>query len=400
MPVDTVGTVRGARWVLAVLGGALAIAVAVAVIAVVGEERGRVIAIDAATGDERWTMRSSDGNVEVVFGTDELVYANHRGCFLLDLSEPSDVAVMAIDSRRGRVRWRADGVLVGGDLEGAYEIRDQLQRSPGAVLPVMTVGYADRELVGVDRETGATRWRAPAARTVTAAVSQDVVVVRLTGDQMPPAHGQLSAFDRSNGRALWSRDYRADQFPRATGSGTSIAILSRVDDDHALLELLEGTTGSTRFARGLPGWFAQGQVGFAGETVLVSGGTELRALDRSTGETRWTITASTGITPPPVIGDVAFTQLGPDATIGAIDVASGALRWSFPPADARFSLPITTRDIVATGWSSDGRSRLTGVAAATGEARWERVWPHGGHDVAGAPDTVYLSGGCALTSRT
>jgi outer membrane protein assembly factor BamB len=345
-------------------------------------------------------MRSDDGNLEVLFGTDDLVFANHRGCLILDLADPTDVAVVALDARRGTVRWKVDGVLVGGDIESAYEVRDQLQQSAGDVLPVLTVAPGSRELIGLESVTGEVRWRTPASHSELVGLSRDTVVVRLTGEQAPPAIGALRAFDRSTGRALWTRDYRVESFPRAAGSGSTFALLSKLDDEHAQLEVVDAPTGTTRFVRDLPPWFGDGQIGLDGDVALVSGGSELTAIDLATGESRWTITATAGVTAPPVVDATVFTQLDQDGSFAAVDLVSGATRWMFPPAEYRFAnLMATANGHVAAGWSAGGRSVLAGFDARTGELRWERPWPSGGLATAGGTDAIYLSGGCALTSR-
>jgi outer membrane protein assembly factor BamB len=95
-----------------------------------------------------------------------------------------------------------------------------------------------------------------------------------------------------------------------------------------------------------------------------------------------------------------FTQLDQDGSFAAVDLVSGATRWMFPPAEYRFAnLMATANGHVAAGWSAGGRSVLAGFDARTGELRWERPWPSGGLATAGGTDAIYLSGGCALTSR-
>jgi outer membrane protein assembly factor BamB len=209
----------------------------------VGAEDGILHAVDAATGEGRWTFAvwtAADIRSTSLAVADGTVYvASSRG-FLF-----------ALDAATGEERWRAE---IGGD---------------GATTPVFADGTLYVSATDVPKEYG------------------DETVDDKVGS-LPPGIGRLYAFDATSGDERWTADVG-------------------VDPDR-YLGLDQAVAGGLVYL-----------VGFG------EGGSNIQALDAATGEARWDTTLDTQVGTSPAVADGTL-YIGGDA-VYALDAASGEERW-------------------------------------------------------------------------
>lgn len=111
------------------------------------------------------------------------------------------------------------------------------------------------------------------------------------------------------------------------------------------------------------------------DTVLVTTGTDVVAVDRETGERRWSIDpdndAYTYNGAPTVVGDRAYLQ--EVTTLTARDLETGEIDWAH-----EFESPIGTGSVTVSETGDDGRIYVAGgnavhaLEAGTGEHLWEQ----------------------------
>jgi glucose dehydrogenase len=118
-----------------------------------GSLEGRVYAVDARTGNERWSTQVAEGDGVAAFDptvADGTVYVGIKR-----LTIPNTGALVALDAATGSLRWihefTSDDPRLGTGCFG------------GAVTygALVIVGVQNGTIVALDRATGAVRWRAP-----------------------------------------------------------------------------------------------------------------------------------------------------------------------------------------------------------------------------------------------
>ncbi|NBW66852.1 hypothetical protein EBR44_13980 [bacterium] len=158
--------------------------------------------------------------------------------------------------------------------------------------------------------------------------------------------------------------------------------------DHAAVAV-DATNGTTRWRTrfGGAGASTYGQAGCVlGGEVLICGDDDIVALRRADGGLLWRFTASVGYSPgffrPLVVGSTLVAP-SPSGTMYALDIATGALRWTQRPWAADTTLisifePVSDGTTVYAGYTRFARpNRQGGVIAvdvATGALRWTRAF--------------------------
>lgn len=302
-----------------------------------------------------------------------------------------------------------------------------LAAAPGSVY---SVGSASRSgqvgVRSVDTTTLAERWAVELPGTenaydVVAVADADTVYVKIPTSESPypvdpldedrPFPAPLFAVDAFDGRIRWTARTMGPLSTAATGG------LVCFIDDSRTLAAVDRSTGERRWTAPLfaPGANPPSQslrrhaFRAVGGTVYVAGPGDglLRALDGATGRLNWTLTVpptaplfagdpaatrppnrSTGARPtgalpteysaPTVVGDTVYLSVG--YALHAVNASTGTARWSAPTTGPHVARPVVAGDSVATtvgyywAYGDDGGVDQDGDVyafdAATGRPRW------------------------------
>jgi outer membrane protein assembly factor BamB len=229
--------------------------------------------------------------------------------------------VVALDSRTGRERWRADVNQV-THYEPALDRRTVLVS-------------ADDRFVALERASGERRWEAPvgehAAGGVLTRVGSEPIALVTT------ERGFVAAADGRTGQALWSAQLPGNIWA-APAADATVAV------------------GAVLWA------------GTEDESV-----NRLRVFDLATGALRWESAVEAGASAPVIHDGLVVLGEGDGnfaARVVARDVASGAERWSVP-APASFESGVTPGAAGGDVVVSDHFGTITLVDARAGKTRWQ-----------------------------
>ena len=233
----------------------------------VGAGDGRVYAVDAASGKERWHAATT-GRVRSSPAVDESrVYVGS-----------ADGRVYAFDRATGALRWKFDTEGVKLESKNFGYDRRTVQSSPAVVDGTVFVGARDGWLYAIDAATGAERWRFDHKISwvnTSPAVVDGVVYAGSSDGQF------VHAVDGASGKELWRT-----------------------------------TTGTT--------WSSPA---VAGDVLYVGDGQgRLHALDRKSGKLLWSFrTGSTVHSSPTPAGDLVFVG-STDGAVYALRVSNTPVR--------------------------------------------------------------------------
>lgn len=247
---------------------------------VVGGRNGEVVALSAATGDKRWSVRVTSEvlSAPLVLPDKVIVRSNDGRVFGLDVAD-------------GSRKWVFDRGLPTLSVRG--------NSSPlGGANGLVYIGYDDGTLVALRLEDGQKAWETlvaePEGRSELERMADIDGEIQLNGDVLYAVsyHNQVMAISASNGQALWNHE---------VGSAGGIALLA----DKVLLTDTQGNI-----------W----------------------ALDRATGNSLWKqdLLARRALTTPVVQGDYGVTgdlegylhwfRLDNGEIVGRVKVEKAALR--------------------------------------------------------------------------
>jgi outer membrane protein assembly factor BamB len=275
---------------------------------VIGNNAGRVYALDAGDGELRWARRQKGEIASTAAITADAVY----------------MASM-------------DGSLVRYGMAGTPMWTFSTSGSPIESSPLVAgglvyVGAHDGRLSAVGTRSGRARWtfQAPAAIKGSAALAGGLVVV---GDYA----GNVHALDPRTGAERWSSSAGARFYGGPGVSGTTIVI----GDVGGAVVALDARDGSLLWRHSTGGAFVYSSPAIAGGTVFIGSYDGLfRALDLATGAVRWSFDVGGPISGSATVMDgvVYVSRLyGPGQarrTYG-LDAATGAVRIELD--DGRYS---------------------------------------------------------------
>ena len=110
----------------------------------------------------------------------------------------------------------------------------------------------------------------------------------------------------------------------------------------------------------------------SGEYVIIARGTQLVALDRSTGQQRWAFSPKDeALTPAGADGTLAYAKS--TNTLYAIDLASGVKRWQYHNAEF-VSLPSISSQHMFLVEGMGANTILTALDSASGTAVWQLAY--------------------------
>ena len=376
-----------------------------------------VFAVDAATGEGRWTA-SLDGRRPAVV-VDGVLYTggstlqatatdtagSSRGTRVLQgtrnhhhaaAGEPEpDLDTTPSAEGAGSNRWLGrtaapvagssptvhDGVAYVTDRSGttyAFDVASGEERwrfeaeGPSTAAPSMVGGrlftVAGSTLYRLDPATGEERFRASLpARVLGSPTATGGLVFVLARD------GTLAAFDTEDGERAWTVEevgrFRRQQ-PTLRGSPTVVEG-TVVVPAAVRAEAFDPATGEERWRSEVTGLLANGLT-VADGTVYTAGGDGLQALDLETGERQWLAeTGDYGPTTPTVAGGTVYAAADGPRTIRAHDAATGEVAWSARfRGDRSYSSP-TVAD--GTVFAAGGDHTVYALDADGGDLLWQYV---------------------------
>jgi outer membrane protein assembly factor BamB len=151
----------------------------------VGSDGGWIISLDASTGKELWRKKPAGGWMHSMPAiSDGKLYIGYQGGLLV-----------ALDAATGKELWRYksnDASYIHGDATGS---------SPAAADGIVYMGFPDGNVAALDAEKGSLMWtyRTNGGIISSAAISGETVFIGSND-------GHLYAFDRLTGQPLWQHE--------------------------------------------------------------------------------------------------------------------------------------------------------------------------------------------------
>ena len=300
---------------------------------------GRTYALSAATGRAIWRYDSGRCGWASPAVSAGLVVQTFIGRSCAADVPGDDGTVVALDERRGSVRWQR---RIG-----------PTESSPLVVNGVVYVGDWEGRVLALDLRSGRTRWTFETGGKIKG--SPSLAAGRL---YVGAYDGNVYALDARSGRLVW----RAASQPRLGGHGTFYSSPA-VDYDRVYLGSTDGKvysfgaeTGRLRWSRSTGGYVYASPAVWNGLVLVGSYDGRFYALDAATGRVRWSRAAGAPISgAASVVDGVVYFSTFAHRTFG-LDATTGRLLWTWP--DGEYSPVVTDgRRIYLTG-----RGRIYGLA--------------------------------------
>lgn len=325
-----------------ILAGSLAI--------VVGRET--VEAVDAATGEQAWTVpRALGPSAPAAVDGDTLVFVEGGGDTATGssaASSPSPTASSPTATPSATDPSASPAASTGTSSLVAMSLRSQERRWTVPLNDVSHTGVliaAGTAIVGADDGTvtavdlhGRQRWTQDAGDHVLApmAASDDLVFVSVRPETQGSA--ALVALRTDDGSQAWRYqppgavlDLGGPSVVTDAPGGTSVYVVG----SDASLRDVDGADGSQRWAAPLYSPTGGSPPAVPGDAVVVTDqfGT-VYSFDRATGAERWRFATNRAAVGPPLVTEATVIQPATDGTLSAISLASGHEIWQATIADS------------------------------------------------------------------
>lgn len=270
-------------------------------ILLVGSGGGRLLMLDADSGEERQAIAIGAPVIAAPAVADGRIFVG-----------TDDGGLFALDAGSGSELWHApaDGIIWGAPL----------------VVGDTVYFGADAGFLALDAATGEERFTLPtnSGRVYSPAATLDGTVYAAFGTR-------LVAFDATSGVVLWEHVAELDWNRLAADAA---AVHCGAEDGY--FYALDRLTGDELWRSALAGafWTAPALT----EQAVITGNIDgrIRALDRATGSQSWEFTADDWATADPIVaGGVVYAGVGNhegragERPLYALDLATGDLLWSF-----------------------------------------------------------------------
>ncbi len=283
-----------------------------------------LVAVDAATGAERWRVE------QPVSASSPLVQDGK--VFVGTAGE----GVKAFDANTGDEVWR---YLTGDTPVPDNAPPDSVDSSPiiaDGVLYIGEGGYGG--LSALDPATGAEHWRfdthgatwaSPTAADGAVYIASDAV---FDVDQEDPAPSALYAVDAATGEERWHTEFGTGENSFSTpavANGTVVVGVTNPDTNTGYYLAADQTTGEERWRFALDKAPWEASPGAHGDLAYLTGGDEpaLIAVDAATGEERWRYTTAMALYPQPVVAENVIYFQSQDGHLTALDSVTGVEQW-------------------------------------------------------------------------
>ena len=308
---------------------------------------GRIAALDAATGDERWRRDEPSS-----FGAGHSTPTLEDGTLFVGIED----ALHALDPTTGETKWTA----------GTAET---VTSSP--VVADGTVFVQGGGVAAFDAATGEERWHVdiPTATRSSTAVADGTVYV---GSEA----ARLHALDAATGAERWAFELVAD-----TVTDGGVAPVTADDGEDPL-----GGTDTNDDGAEDPG---PDEIELDGEDLGLDIDDEETEFEAGDGDTSVEGDLSVGpdgaASTPAVAGGTVFCG-GLDGTVYAVDAATGTGTWRVDVGETVHGSPAVADGLVFVGSSGFDDNHVYALDAATGERRW--VVGETMSDIRGSPAVV------------
>ena len=381
---------------------------------------GALVALDAATGAERWRYEPSGEGGGLPSGT--AAFDATSSTIVAGWATPEGAAGYSVEGigLDGKLRWRTPGLLPVAAVDGVAVVSTAPDQGSLAVK-------------GLDAATGKQRWTSspPIGSVLGAVGGSGIVVVAGTGPGGEPpgaaAPSHIDALAPADGTRLWTTTVEGavSGVPPAITAGVA-AVVSCPSSGATKIVAVDLASGKDRWERAGPGCGVAGFLPLAviGDGVLaapadagvvaldakdgaerwtaaVSGPVmwlagdaqglvaftdgRLVGLDPASGKPRWQLDVGLGAQPPTVgsgivvVGEVKVAET-PSVTITAYDLLTGAPRWhtDLPAQDAQ---AVVAGDVAVVSYTATdpstplatGNAALVGLDVRSGAERWRRT---------------------------
>jgi eukaryotic-like serine/threonine-protein kinase len=281
-----------------------------------GNQRGVLFALDAETGESRWTHDGFGGHVAEVTVAGGVVYAAGMSAEVRALTESDGSLLWSIPLNdavygapllvdHGLYLTTASGMVYAVDLESHEIIWSANHGERGIAAPVFDAGriYASLppNLVALDAQSGDLLWEVESSAGYFAfPAAANGMVYAGSGDR------RLYAFNAETGEIAWSFEAQGDAWSTPLVTDDTLYI---GNSDHYLYAL-DSATGRQRWRFETDDW-AVSDPTLAGDVLYVGVGNHenregrrpIYALNATTGEELWRFTAQTRILTAAAVGD-------------------------------------------------------------------------------------------------
>jgi outer membrane protein assembly factor BamB len=272
----------------------------------VGGAKGRLLALDAATGKARWRQRVAPSGTDVVDAPAVAGGTVYMGSL--------DGNVYALDARTGRVKWRYGAgtqvasapVVAGGTVYVASQTGNVFR------------GFRGGHVTALNAATGAVKWRRPTKTSINSDLAVVDGVIYLPDDS-------LYALDAATGRGKWTYKNKTVHNPAVAG-------------DMVYLGNFQGN--------------------------------EVHAVNAATGKRKWKYTTGGPVTARPLVAGGVVYVGNWDGNMYALDAATGTMKWQVQAGGQIESNAAQVGNLVCFGSGVFGEGDLFAVDAASGQVVW------------------------------
>lgn len=309
--------------------------------------KGTLYAVDANTGQAKWTFETTNYIPSSPTIADRIVYV-----------ASDDGYLYALDVNTGGQRWR-------------YNIGGYIVSSPTVVDGVVYIGAVNGgKLYAIDAITGVEKWSTPVTgpgTLSTSLFSSPLVVNNLV--YIGSVSGRLSAVNAATGTLVW-QFITEDNTPIMSGPTTQNGVIyaSSVTTVYAL----DARTGALRweYNTGYPATNSSPTV-YDGVLYVNVQDIELVALDTASGRLLWKLPIQSGAVSAswrssPVVSNGILYMANTDLNLYAIDLSRKQIKWKLRTG-ARFMI---SSPVVANGVLYLGGDKVYAVNTSDGTVQW------------------------------
>ncbi len=301
----------------------------------VGSRDNSLYAIDASTGDKKWSFATGDSVMTSPTVANSTVYFGSN-----------DNNVYAVDASTGDEKWNyTTAASVAGDT------------APTIVDGVVYIGSEDGDLYALDASTGDLKWRYTTGGDVQSAPTVSNGTVYVGSDD-----NNVYAINASTGNESWSytTGNLVDSSP--TVSNGTVYVGSADNSLYAL----DASTGQKEWNQSTGGTISSPTV-LNGTVYVGSADNSVYAFDASTGNQQWSYATGSWIDSSPTVANGIVYIGSSDNNLYALDASTGDKQWSYTAGDYVYATPTVADDTVYVG-SRD--SNLYAFDATTGDKKW------------------------------